>query len=83
MRWTPDAMGTDHHTFEGYEVIAEVVTGDSHYPKAVLCKATRSTNPREEPWVVWPLRQDGSRGNGSYRSTFEQAWRALAGWAQH
>ncbi|HME70248.1 MAG TPA: hypothetical protein VKM54_10325 [Myxococcota bacterium] len=77
-------MGIDQYTFQGYEVIAEVVTGDPHYPKAVLCKATKSTalNAETEPWVVWPMREDGTRGNGSYRSTFEQAWRALAGWAK-
>lgn len=76
-------MGLDHYTFQGYEVIAEVITGDPHYPKAVLCKAISTDwNANAEPWVVWPVREDGSRGNGSYRSTFEQAWRALAGWAK-
>jgi hypothetical protein len=75
-------MGIDQHHFQDYEVIAEVITGDPHYPKAVLCKATRASLSNPEPWVVWPVREDGSRGNGSYRSTFEQAWRALAGWTK-
>ncbi len=75
-------MDTDR--FDDHEVIAEVQTGNTDRPRAVLCKATNPTalGADKEPWVVWPLDTNGQRGPGNYHATFEDGWLDLGGRAK-
>ena len=54
--------------FPDHEVIAEVQTDDPEAPSAILARVTNPTAPgaKDDPWVVWPLYSDGTRGNGRY-----------------